>query len=297
MVDNLLLKAASLVLATLLWFVIAGEKTSEVGLEVPVELRNFPPGLELVEEAPRSVEVRLRASPGRLQGLGDREVHAALDLSGVGEGRRILHLTPDAIQVPFGVDVVKITPARLTLEFERTLEVDVPVRATVEGEPAAGYEVEEVVARPATVRVAGPASRVEGVEHAYTEPLSIRGATQPVSAELAAGLDDPLLRLAGERRVRVTARIREEWTEREFEAIEVRLDDESRQARPAHVRVRLRGPREAVAELTPEHVSARALVADADEDGEAPVAVELAGGYRELEVVAVDPERVRLQER
>lgn len=297
MVDNLPLKAASLVLATLLWFVIAGEKTSELGLEVPVELRNFPPGLELVEEPPRSVEVRLRASPGLLQGLEKDEVHAAIDLSGIGEGERILHLAPDGIQVPFGVDVVKITPARFTLRFERTLEVTVPVRPTVEGEPAEGYEVDGVVAQPPTVRVAGPKSRVERVEHAYTEPLSIRGATRSINAELSAGIEDPLLRILGERRVRVTARIREERAERAFENLEVQVDDDGLRAVPERVTVRLRGPKAAVDELTPEHVAVRAHVANADENGETPVSVELAGGYRELAVVACEPDRVTLKAR
>ena len=38
--DNL--RLTSLALAVGLWFVIAGEKTSERGLSVPVELQNFP---------------------------------------------------------------------------------------------------------------------------------------------------------------------------------------------------------------------------------------------------------------
>jgi hypothetical protein len=293
MVDNLPLKVASLVLATLLWFVIAGEKTSELGLEVPVELRNFPPGLELLEEPPRSVEVRLRASPGLLQGLGGREVHATIDLTGVGEGERILHLSPDSIQVPFGVDVVRIAPARITLHFERTRESVVPVRPTLEGEPAEGFEVAEVLSQPATIRLAGPASRVAEVESAYTEPLSVRGATRPVTAEVAAGLEDPLLRIVGGRRVRVTARIREVRSERELE-LEVSVVGDPARARPARVRVRLRGPASAMAEITPEHIAVRALTSSRDEDGMAPLAVELAGGYRELEVVACEPDRVKL---
>jgi hypothetical protein len=294
MVDNLPLKVASLFLATLLWFVIAGEKTSELGLEVPVELRNFPPGLELLEEPPRSVEVRLRASPGLLQGLSEDEVHAAVDLSGLGEGERILHLSSDTIQVPFGVDVVKITPARLTLRFERTREASVAVRPTIEGEPAEGYEVVSVDARPASVQVAGPSSRVAQLEHAYTEPLSISGATRPITAELSAGLHDPLLRIVSANRVRVTAEVREVRSEREFAGIPVEVQGEGRPV-PAEVRVRLRGPASSVAELTPEHVRATAHSAEADERGEVAIRVELAGGYRELEVLGTEPERVRLR--
>jgi len=294
MVDNLPLKVASLLLATLLWFVIAGEKTSELGLEVPVELRNFPPGLELLEEPPRSVEVRLRASPGLLQGLADDEVHAAIDLTGVGEGERILHLTPESIQVPFGIDVVKITPARITLRFEQTLETAVPVEPRVEGEPAAGFEVAEIVSQPDKLRVAGPASRVAAVESAYTEVLSVRGATRPITADLAAGLEDPLLRIVGGGRVRVTARIREERTEREFEGLEVVVAGGHARARPARVKVRLRGPAAAMAELTEDHITVKALTSSRDENGEVTLAVELAGGYRELEVVACEPDRVKL---
>ena len=48
--DHLALKLASLALAMLLWFVIAGEKTSEMGVSIPIELQNFPKDLELTGE-------------------------------------------------------------------------------------------------------------------------------------------------------------------------------------------------------------------------------------------------------
>jgi len=47
LLQNMPLKLVSLALATLLWFLIAGEKTSEMGLTIPVELKNFPKDLEL----------------------------------------------------------------------------------------------------------------------------------------------------------------------------------------------------------------------------------------------------------
>ena len=72
--DNLPLKLASLALAVLLWFVIAGEKTSEMGLSVPVELQNFPKDLELTGDPVDTVEVRLHP-----------EVHAEVRVSVVPE--------------------------------------------------------------------------------------------------------------------------------------------------------------------------------------------------------------------
>ena len=66
---------------------IAGEKSSERGLSVPVELQNLPKDLELTGGVVTSVEVRLRASPGIIHGLGPRDLSAVIDLQG-GHGRR-----------------------------------------------------------------------------------------------------------------------------------------------------------------------------------------------------------------
>jgi YbbR domain-containing protein len=207
LLQNLPLKLVSLVLATVLWFVIAGEKTSEMGLSVPVELKNFPTDLELTGDAVNAVEVRLRASPSIIQSLGPQEVSAHVDLSGVVEGEHIVNLTADSIRIPFGVKVVRINPSTLTLNLERTVQKMVPVRARLLGRPAPGYEVAEVTAAPPEVRVTGPKSRVQEAEGAFTEPVSVEGAASTVVETVNLGVEDPLLRIQGSPRVRVTARI------------------------------------------------------------------------------------------
>ena len=206
-VENLPLKLLSLALATVLWFMIAGEKTSEMGLSVPVELKNFPKDLELTGDAVNAVEVRLRASPSIIQSLGPQDVSAHVDLNGVVEGEHIVNLTADSIRIPFGVKVVRINPSTLTLNLERTVQKVVPVRARLLGRPKAGYEVAEVTSNPPEVRVAGPKSRVQEVEGAFTEPVSVEAADTTVVENVNLGVEDPLLRIQGSNRVRVTARI------------------------------------------------------------------------------------------
>jgi YbbR domain-containing protein len=205
--QNLPLKLVSLALATVLWFVIAGEKTSEMGLSVPVELKNFPKELELTGDAVNAVEVRLRASPSIIQSLGPQDVSAFVDLSGVVEGEHLVNLTADSIRLPFGVKVVRINPSTLTLNLERTVQKVVPVRARLLGRPAAGYEVAEVTTTPPEVRVTGPKSRIQEVEGAFTEPVSVEGLDATVTESVNLGVEDPLLRIQGSPRVRVTARI------------------------------------------------------------------------------------------
>ena len=165
-----------------------------------------------------------------------------IDLQGASEGERIVHLSPDTIRLPFGVKVVKVTPSILTLNFERTLEKEVPVRPRLQGRPAPGHEVAEIASDPAQVRITGPKSRVQDVESAYTEPVSLEGARDTVVDTVNIGLEDPVLRLTGSARVKVTARIREEQSQRALEGLRGGGARRDGPGAPGHVRVVLGGP-------------------------------------------------------
>ncbi|HVR72090.1 MAG TPA: CdaR family protein [Vicinamibacteria bacterium] len=276
LLDNLPLKLISVSLAVLLWFVI-GEKTSERGLSVPVELQNVPRDLELVGEPTNVVDVRVRASPSVIQRLTPGDVSAQIDLGGVREGEHIIHLTSGDIRVPFGVRVVKITPSIITMGFERTLQKTVPIRPRLLGRPGAGFEVAEVTAEPAEVRVAGPRSRVQEMESAYTEPVSVEGATSTVVETVNLGLDDPVLRIQGSPRVRVTARVREVQETRALENVEVEVRGGDFPVSPARVRVVLTGPASALARVKPAEVHAYVEAARV-KDNSVRVSVEMSPG-------------------
>lgn len=291
---NLSLKAASLVLALALWFVIAGEKSSERGLSAPLELQNFPKDFELTGDLLDSVEVRLRASPGIIHRLSAGDVSALIDLAGAVEGERIVHLGPGAIRVPFGVEVVKVTPSIVTLNFERTRQRSVPIRARLLGRPAPGYEVAEVTSDPTEARIAGPKSRVQEIESAFTEPVSVEGAEGNVVDSVTIGLDDPLLRLLGSSRAKVTARVREVQEKRTFEKLEVGVRGGAAHVRPAAVRVTVEGPASLVRRLRREDV--RPFVSVGDDLGTADklkVAIDL--GQDGLNVVESVPAEVTVR--
>jgi YbbR domain-containing protein len=294
LLDNLALKLASLALAVLLWFVI-GEKTSERGLSVPVELQNVPRELELVGEPTNVVDVRVRAAPSVIQRLTPGDVSAQIDLSGVREGEHIVHLTSDDIRVPFGVRVVKITPSIITMGFERTLVKTVPIRPRVLGRPAPGFEVAEVLAEPAEVRVAGPKSRVQEMESAYTEPVALDGANTTVVDTVNLGLDDPVLRIQGSPRVRVTARVREVQETRAIDNVEVEVrGGTALTVSPPRVRVSLSGAASALARVKPGDVQAYVDAARV-KNGVAPVSIEMAPGQAGVTLKEAVPAQVTVR--
>jgi YbbR domain-containing protein len=266
-----------------------------MGISAALELQNFPKDLEVTGEPVDSVEVRLRASPGIIQRIGPGDVSAQIDLAGLAEGVHIIHLTDKSVRMPFGVKVVKITPSILTLNLERTLQKVVPVRPRLIGQPASGFEVGEVKAEPSQVRIAGPRTRVQEMESAYTEPLSIEGAQSNVSDVVNMGLDDPLLRVLGSPRVRATVRIQEVEGERVVEAVPIEVRGGDGVIRPSAIRVVVAGPASLLASLTPADVRASVDFAAAAPGASAPIAVELAPGHAGLRVKEITPSAVALR--
>jgi YbbR domain-containing protein len=290
------LRLAGLALAMGLWFVIAGKQTAERGVAVAVELRNVPRDLELTGDAVNTVDVRVRASPGLINSLDAGTIRATIDLVGAEEGERIVQLAPDQIQAPQGFRVVKITPSLLTLNLERTLRKAIPVRPRVIGRPAPGFEVAEITSDPAEVRVAGPRSRVQEIESAFTEPVSVEGADATAAELVNVGLEDPLLRLEGRTRVRVTAAVREARETRSFEGLHVVARGRPARLAPSRVTVSVAGPASQVRGLAPGDLKPYvALPSDGTVPKSLPVAVEVASGWPGVSVLETRPAEVSVR--
>jgi YbbR domain-containing protein len=293
---NTPLRIASLALAAVLWFVIAGRQTAERGVPIPVELRNVPRDLELTGDAVNAVDVRVRASPGLINSLEAGTLLATIDLAGAEEGERIVQLTPRMIQVPFGFRVVKITPSLLTLNLERTQRKTIPVRPRVIGRPAPGFEVAEVASLPAEVVVAGPRSRIHEIESAFTEPVSVEGASRTATEIVNVGLEDPLLRLEGGSGVRVTALVREAQETRTFEGLRIEARGRPARLKPSRVTVSVAGPYSQVRALAPGDVQPYvALPGEGAVPGRLPVAVEIASGHAGVSVLEARPAEVSVR--
>jgi YbbR domain-containing protein len=250
----------SLVLAVLLWFVIAGEETVERGLRVPLELVQFPAGLELQAEAPAVVDVRVRGSSTTLSQVAAGDIVAFLDLHAARPGRRVFQLTPEQVRVPFDVEVVQVSPSSITMVFENSRTRVVPISASLEGVPAPGYVVGEVTVQPASVEVIGPESAVKQVAEAITEPVSVAGARGPITEVVTVGLLDPALRLKTPRPATVRVEVLPGPRERLLRGQPVHLRNLGRnlsaQAVPETIDVVLRGSREGLSRVENREVTA-----------------------------------------
>ena len=254
------LKLVSVFVAVLLWLVVAGEQTVERGLRVPLELQQFPAGLELKGEPPSIVDVRVRGASSALSRISTGDTVAMLDLRAARPGRRLYQLTPEQVRTPFDVQVLQVTPASIALEFERSLSRHVPVAPTIEGEPAPGYIVGPVTVEPRAVEIVGPESAVKDTADAITEAISVAGASRAMTETVTVGLLDPMVRLKTPGQVTVTVQVLPGPRERlvrerplHLRALGAGL---TAQAVPAVVNVVLRGSAEGIGRVEPDEVDA-----------------------------------------
>jgi YbbR domain-containing protein len=257
---NLGLKILAVALATLLWLSVAGEHIVERSLRVPLEFRNIPPLLEIVGNAPDTIDVRLRGSAALLTKLQPGEIVAVLDVSGARTGSRLFQVRADEVRAPFGVEVTQVVPSTLALELERSARKRVPVVPAIDGQPAPGYVVGKRGVLPATVEVTGPESRVRLVGEATTEPVPIKGARARVSDTVTVGVIDSSVRLVEPQRAEVTIDIWPAPVERTLADVPIRwrnlLAGLSAQLTPNLTAVTVRGTKEVVDGLRPDAIMA-----------------------------------------
>jgi YbbR domain-containing protein len=255
------LKVLAIVLASVLWFTVAGEHVVERSLRVPLAVRNTPPDLEIVGDLPAAVDVRVRGSAAQLSRLDAGDVVAMLDLVAARTGERLFHLRTDEVHVPYGIEVVQVNPPSLSLSLEKLVHRTVPIVPTTDGEPAPGFVVGRMSAEPPTVQIVGPESHVRDVTAATTEPVEIDGRKERVRDVVTVGVTDSSVRLVQQDvSATVVVEILPAPIEREVSGVPVRSRNLGPglvpRVVPEVVSVDVRGQRDVLGRITPDTIDA-----------------------------------------
>ncbi len=207
------LKLVSLALALVLWLLLvpAEKVSSEKSLVIPLETRNVPAGLEIVERPVPTVDVTIRAPKRVLSEITPSSLVARIDLDRATVPQQEYPLNAAMIVLPPGAQAVKISPSKVTIRLERTVEATLDVHATLRGKPAPGYRITRIEIDPDQVAVQGPESRVKASDAATTAPVDVSGLAESTVFDADIILPRPELRfVAAQTDARVTVVIEPE---------------------------------------------------------------------------------------
>ena len=113
-------KGATLLLVMIAWLLLAGQQDYETGLTLPVDLKNIPEQMEIVEPKNLNLRIRVRGLRKDASTLSENNVHVELDLSAASKGKRTFVISRDQIALPNDrVHVVSIDPSQVTFKFRQ----------------------------------------------------------------------------------------------------------------------------------------------------------------------------------
>jgi len=162
------LKIVSVVVASLVWYYVAADRTTEVvrTFTLPIEYLNVPQDLSINSET-RNVDVQIAAPRDVLSGKPLESIACQVDLKGLEAGR---HVRPVRAILPSGVRLIDIKPSNIEVELTKTATKTLPVEIDVEGGLPPGYRLEDVRLDPEQVELKGPENKLKSIDRVYLRP-------------------------------------------------------------------------------------------------------------------------------
>jgi uncharacterized protein (TIGR00159 family) len=113
-------KLGSLAMVGIFWLLLAGQQNFEVSLKLPVDIKNLPANMKVIEPINPEVKITFRGLRKDASTLNKRNIRAELDLSLASVGNRVFRITRDQIVLPNdSVYIVQINPSRIKFKIEK----------------------------------------------------------------------------------------------------------------------------------------------------------------------------------
>jgi YbbR domain-containing protein len=181
---NLGLKITAVLLSILLWIFATSRGLSEIALDVPLEFKNIPPGLELMSYDVKSVSLTIKGQERLIRTIRPTDIRVWIDLTRAKKGEGIYAINRNNISLPLTVTLKNITPTSVKILLEESVSKTVRVTPIVVGIPERGYYVKSITVVPQTVDIEGASSKIRKVDKVKTEPLDITGRSETLKKDL-----------------------------------------------------------------------------------------------------------------
>ncbi|MBF0568839.1 MAG: YbbR-like domain-containing protein [Nitrospirae bacterium] len=191
--ENTDLKLITLVLSLILWFIVTLKGQSEVIMELPVEYKNIPKGVEITKTSARFVNVSIKGQERIVKNLLPKDINVFVDLSKVKRGETMFYFTKDNVKLPPSVTLAKINPSNITVHTEEVFTMSLPIKPITKGEPKKGFAISDVTSIPEEITVEGSRKALNKLEYIETEPVDVKDAAAAFEKTVRLVLKDKTL--------------------------------------------------------------------------------------------------------
>ncbi len=173
--ENWHLKLLSLIIAFLLWFYIANQKSINYTLPANIKYINIPETIIIPVKLPEKANIVLQGSRDIVSAASLTDLSIPIDLANLKAGNNTIKINYNNFTPPDGFKLIDITPSVIHIPAENKTYKKLSVIANTEGEPAQEYEIETVVIIPNIIKISGAESVVKNLFEIKTKPILIAG--------------------------------------------------------------------------------------------------------------------------
>jgi YbbR domain-containing protein len=166
----------SLMVALILWFMVASEKIYSYQIKVPIEILRLAPGKTLLEKIPEYAIIEVQGKGRSLIGAWFYDVRFRLEFPNIKKSQNIkLGDYRNFLDLPatFGINIVEfIEPVDFELKVDDQISVELPVELKSQINTEDGYVLSNYLIDNDSARITGPKSKISHMMYIETENLN-----------------------------------------------------------------------------------------------------------------------------
>jgi YbbR domain-containing protein len=182
--ENAGLKISAILLSVLLWFFVTSRGQSEMSLQIPIEFKNIPAGLGIVDASSKSVNVTVRGQERLMKSVKPSDIRVSIDLTKGKKGEGSYHINSDDVRMPYAMSVTSVDPSTVKVRLDETATKSVRVKAAISGIPEQGFYVNSVQVDPKTIVLQGLKAELKRLSEVKTDVIDISGMNKTTTQEL-----------------------------------------------------------------------------------------------------------------
>ncbi|MGB9732100.1 MULTISPECIES: CdaR family protein [Calditerrivibrio] len=174
MINNNILKIISVIIAVIVWFIVATSEQQEVSFYVPIKFKNEGEGLKAFTDT-NLISVLVKGPKISMKNFTFNDIKIEVDLSNFQSGEYLYRIKPTDVMLPSGIHLIRVEPQDIKIIIDKLGKKTVKVLPTFIGELKDGYKISSVTITPSHVTVYGTSKKIKALESVETLPINISG--------------------------------------------------------------------------------------------------------------------------
>ncbi len=191
MFKNSMLKISSVLIAILLWVVVATESIILVDEEIPIKFNGLERGYAAVADV-ANVYIKAKISKDNNDAIINQNIALTIDVADLPIGESSYKLDASMFTVPNDYDIMEIVPKNIVITVDQIVARQVKIEPTFENEVANGFLIDKYVLDPANVVIEGVSAVVNNIKSVKTHPINLSRVNENTSFSIALVKEDGL---------------------------------------------------------------------------------------------------------